>query len=147
MGNDYFHEKFGAHYALVFGNANLVTNQTATDLYLSDVVMNNTLATMPASGSVVGMSVHASAAVTAGTVSFAAHLDGTEFTQSGYPNPTLNSTAGTSQESYASIRPGVLTFDADEAIGVSYTSSTDMAPTNTNDVAVVLFIQLDPYGA
>ena len=147
MGNDFFNEKHGGSYALVFGNANITTSQSATDLYLSDVVMNNTLAVMPASGSVVGISARASAAVTAGTVAFAAHKDGTEFTQTGYPNPTLNSTAGTSQESYASIRPGVLTFSADEAIGVSYTSSTDMAPTNTNDVAVILFVQLDPYGA
>ena len=148
MGQDYFNsEKHGSIVALVFGNANLTTSQTNTDLYLSDVVHNNTLGVMPCSGSVVGISARASAAVTAGTLAFRAHKDGTEFAQSGYPNPTLNSTAGTSQESYASIRPGVLTFSADEALGVSYTSSTDMAPTNTNDVSVILFVQLDPYGA
>lgn len=144
MGDEFNAGKYGAVFPLVYGVANAVTNKTNEDLTLSDATYNNTLATMPYSGSVVGISVQASAAVTAGTVSFRAQKDGTEFAQSGYPNPTLNSTAGTSQESYASIRPGVLTFSADEAIGVSYTSSTDMAPTNTNDFAVLLFVQLDP---
>jgi len=148
MGQDYLNsEKHGSVVALVYGVANAVTNQTVTDLTLSDATYVNTLATMPASGSVVGISVQLSAAVTAGTIAFRAHKDGTEFTQTGYPNPTIGSTSGQSQESYATIRPGVLTFSADEAIGISYASSTDMAPTNTNDVAAILWIQLDPYGA
>lgn len=144
MGDEFNAGKYGAILALPFGVANAVTNQSATDLTVSDATYVNTLYTMPKGGSVVGISVRASAAVTAGTCSFAAQKDGTEFAQSGYPNPTLNSTSGTSQESYASIRPGILTFSADEALGVSYTSSTDMAPTNTNDFAVLLFVQLDP---
>lgn len=147
MGNDYYHEKFGAFLALPFGIANAVTAAAAVDLHYSDIVMNNTLFIPPASGSVVGISVAASAEVTAGSVSFAAHKDGTEFTQTGYPNPTLNTTAATTQESYVNVRPGVLTFAAGEGLGVSYTSSTDCAPTNTNDYAVTLFVQLDPYGA
>ena len=144
MGDEFNAGKYGAIVALDFGVANAVTNKTNEDLTFSDATYNNTLVNMPKGGSVIGISVHASAAVTAGTVSFAAHKDGTEFAQSGFPNPTLNSTAGTSQESYASIRPGILTFSADEALGVSYTSATDAAPTNTNDYSAVLWVQLDP---
>ena len=144
MGDEFNAGKFGAVVALVYGVANAVTNKTNEDLTLSDATYVNTLATMPKSGSVVGISLQASAQVTAGTVTFRAHKDGTEFAQSGYPAPALNSTAGTSQETYASIRPGVLTFSADDAVGVSYTSTTDAAPTNTNDYAAILWVQLDP---
>jgi hypothetical protein len=144
MGDEFNAGKYGAIFPLVFGVANAVTNQTATDLTLSDATYVNTLAVMPKSGSIIGISVRASAAVTAGTAAFRAHKDGTEFSQTGYPNPALSSTAGVSQESYASTRAGNLTFAADEAIGVSYASATDMAPTNTNDFTVLLFVQLDP---
>ena len=144
MGDEFNAGKYGAIVALPFGVANAVTNKTNEDLTFSDATYVNTLAVMPKAGSVVGVSIHASAAVTAGTVTFRAHKDGTEFAQSGYPAPALNSTSGTSQESYASIRPGVLTFSADEAVGISYTSTTDAAPTNTNDYAAILWVQLDP---
>ena len=63
--------------------------------------------------------------------------------QTGYPNPGLNSTTAV-RESYASIRPGILTFSAGEGLGVSYTTSTDCAPTDSNDYAVALFVQFDP---
>ncbi len=142
MGDEFNAGKYGAILALPFGVANAVTNQTNTDLTVADVSAD-TLHLMPKSGSVVGISIHASAAVTAGTVSFRAQKDGTEFAQTGYPNPGLESVTN-SQESYASIRPGVLTFSAGDALGVSYTSSTDAAPTNTNDYSVLLFVQLDP---
>jgi uncharacterized protein YuzE len=135
--------KHGAIVGFQFGVANATTEQTATDLATADI-SGNTLITMPKSGSVVGISVNASAEVTAGTVTFAAHKDSTEFAQSGYPNPGLSSAAAVTNESYASVRPGVLTFSAGEAVGVSYTSSTDMAPTDTNDFSVVLFVQFDP---
>ena len=144
MGDEFNAGKYGAVVALVYGVANAVTNKTNEDLTLSDATYVNTLATMPKSGSVVGISVHASAELTAGTATFRAHKDGTEFAQSGYPAPALNSVAGTKDASYASIRPGVLVFDADDEIGVSYTTTTDAAPTNTNDYAVVLWVQLDP---
>jgi hypothetical protein len=142
MGDE-FSEKFGNEFNLQFGVLNAVTNKTNEDLALADVGLNTSMV-MPKSGSVIGIGVKASANVTAGTVSFAAHKDGTEFAQSGFPNPTLNSTAGTSNETYATIRPGVLVFSADEAIGVSYTSSTDAAPTDSNDYSVTLYYQLDP---
>ena len=143
MGDEFNAGKYGGIVALVFGVANAATSKTAEDLTFSDATYNNTLATMPKGGSVVGVSVQASAAVTAGSVTFAAHKDGTEFAQSGFPNPELESVTNDT-ESYASIRPGVLTFDAGNALGVSYTSDATLAPTNTNDFAAILWVQMDP---
>lgn len=143
MGDEFNAGKFGAAVALQFGVANAVTNKTNEDIAAADV-SGNTLATMPKSGSVVGISIKSSAELSAGTVTFRAHKDSTEFAQSGYPAPVLTSVAGTKDATYARIRPGVLVFDADDEIGVSYTSTTDAAPTNTNDYAVVLWVQLDP---
>lgn len=141
MPSDVFHPKFGSAVAIPFAVANAVTNQTNTDLAMAG---GNTLAVMPQSGSVVGIGAKASANLTAGTGSFRAHKAGTEFAQSGYPNPSLSSAAGVSNASYATIRPGVLTFDAGDTVGVSYTSSTDMAPTNSNDFDVILYVVFDP---
>ena len=138
---DYFDPKFGAIVPIPFGVANGVTNKTNEDL-AGPGADANTLVLMPKSGSIVGISVQASAAVTAGTVTFRAHKDGTEFPQSGYPAPVLNATNG--NESHASIRPGALTFAAGDALGVSYTSSTDAAPTDSNDYGAILWVQLDP---
>lgn len=142
MADTYDAGKFGAIFALQYGVANAVTNKTNEDIALADAA-GNTLMVMPTSGSVVGIAIRASADVTAGTVSFKAHKDGTEFTQTGYPNPGLNSTTAV-RESYASVRPGVLTFSAGEGLGVSYTTSTDCAPTDSNDYSIALLVQLDP---
>jgi hypothetical protein len=143
MGDEFDAGKYGTIVALLFGVANAVASQTNTDLAAADA-SGNTLVTMPKAGSVVGLSVRASAAMTAGTVSFKAHKDGTEFAQTGYPNPGLSSSASVTNESYATIRPGILTFSAGDAVGVSYTSDATFAPTNTNDFSVALFVQLDP---
>jgi len=143
MGDEFNAGKYGGIVTFVYGVANAVASKTAEDMTLSDATYNNTLATMPKGGSVVGVSIQASAAVTAGSVIFRAHKDGTEFAQSGYPAPTLESVTNDT-ESYVSIRPGVLTFDAGNALGVSYTSDATLAPTNTNDFAAILFVQLDP---
>lgn len=143
MADIYDAGKHGAIVALLYGVANAVASQTNTDLVAADI-SGNTLLIMPQNGSVVGLSVRASTAMTAGAVSFRAHKDGTEFSQSGYPNPALSSAAAVTNESYASIRPGVLTFSAGDGVGVSYTSDATFAPTNTNDFSVALFVQLDP---
>lgn len=142
MADTYDAGKHGGILAIPFGVANAATNQTATDLTVSDATYNNTLYVPPVGGSVIGISVHASAAVTVANAVFSAHKDGTEFTQTGFPTCTLDTT--NASESYASVRPGVLTFAAGEGLGISYTSTTNMAPTNTNDVAAFLHIQLDP---
>jgi len=141
MSDFYDAGKHGAIIAIPFGVINAVTSAAAVDLTEASIAQG-TLAIMPHSGSVVGISVSASAAVSAGEVDFQAHKDSTEFPQTGFPNPTLNTTY--TNESYASIRPGVLTFDAGDGIGISYDSATDAAPTNTNDYSAILFVQLDP---
>ena len=140
MGDEFNAGKFGAIVAVEFAVANAVTSKTNEDILLGGGT--NSLAVMPISGSVVGISVQASEEVTADSAIFRAHKDGTEFAQAGYPAPTLSTTA--TLQSYASIRPNVLTFDAGNGIGVSYTSTTDMAPTNTNDFNALVFCQLDP---
>ena len=142
MTDEFNAGKYGAIVAIPFGVANAVTNQTNTDLTPSDATYVNTLVVMPKGGSVVGISVQASAECTVAGATFRAHADGTEFAQSGYPAPVINAT--NTQQSYASIRPGVLTFSAGEGLGVSYTTTTNCAPTNTNDFTALLFVQLDP---
>lgn len=138
---DYFDPaKFGAIIPLHYQVANAVTNQTNTDLTVPGGA--NTLHTMPAAGSVVGISIKASANVTAGTVTFRAHAAGTEFADTGYPAPVLDAT--NSNATYVAVRPGAIKFSAGGTVGVSYTSSTDAAPTNTNDYEAILFVQLNP---
>ncbi len=132
--------KYGAGFAFNYYVGNAVTNQTNTDLALP--VSSDTLLVMPQDGSVVAVTVQATAEVTAGAVTFKAHKDGTEFTQTGAPAPVLNTT--NTQQTNATVRPSVLTFSQGEGLGVSYSSTTDAAPTNTNDYSATLFVQLDP---
>lgn len=139
MSDEFNAGKYGAIVAVEYAVANAVTNKTNEDILLAGGV--NSLAVMPKAGSVVGISVRASADLTAGSATFRAHKAGSEFAQDGYPAPVLDDD---NQGAYASIRPGVLTFDAGDGVGVSYTSTTDMAPTDTNDFNVLLFCQLDP---
>ena len=130
--------KFGAIVPFTFYLQNSTTNASNTDLsYTADV----SSVTMPYSGSVVGISVGSSANVTAGTATFKAHKASTEYADDGAPAVVLNST--NSNATYGTIRPGVLTFTAGQKVGVSVTTATDMSPTNTNDFAAVLWVQLN----
>jgi hypothetical protein len=130
--------KFGAIVPFTFSIQNATTNVTNTDL---SHTADTTGVVMPASGSVVGISVGSSANVTAGTATFQAHKASTEFADVGAPAVVLDST--NSNATYASVRPGVLKFTAGQKVGVSITTSTDCAPTNTNDFAAVLWVQLN----
>ena len=144
MPSDVFHPKFGNAVAIPFKVANAVTAQTAVDLSMDG---GNTLAVALHGGSVVGIGVVTNADITAGTIAFSPHKAGTEFAQSGFPNPTLSSAVGVSAASYASVRPGVCTFSDGDTLGVSYTSSTDMAPSSTNDFDVLLYVVYNADGA
>lgn len=135
---DYFDPKFGAVVPFQFTVQNATTNGSNTDLSAS---ADSTTVVMPYGGSVVGFSVGSSANVTAGTATFRAHKASTEFAMDGYPSAVLNST--NSNATYATVRPGVLTFAAGEKVGVSVSTSTDMAPSNTNDFIATLFVQLN----
>lgn len=135
MTSEFTPEHFG--FALQFSVANAITNQSNVDL---TVPGGNTIAVMPKAGSIVGLSVNASADLTAGSVTVKAHKDGTEYAVASAPTLTLSDTV---QESYASVRRGAITFAAGEGIGVSYSSTTDAAPTNTNDYDAVVYVVFD----
>ena len=124
--------------AIPFGVANAVTNASNVDMTR---LAGNTIQVMPKAGSVVGITVNASADLSAGSATVKVHKDGTEFANAAAPTLTLSDLV---QESYAAIRKGALTFAAGDGIGVSYSSTTDMAPTNTNDFDATLFVVFDP---
>lgn len=123
--------------AIPFSVANAVTNATNVDLAGAG---GNTLVAMPKAGSVVGIAVSASADLTAGSATVKAHKASTEFTEASAIALTLNDT---NQRSYSFIRRGAVKFAAGDTIGVSYSSTTDMAPTNTNDLDALLFVMFD----
>jgi len=135
MGDE-FNPKHGAMLAIPFSFTNITTGASAQDGVLAGTT---TVYVPPKAGSVVGISVRASAAITAGTITVKAHKDSTEFTDSGSPAPVLSSSA---QESYAVVRPNAVTFAAGEGVGVSVTSTTTLDPTNTLDVDGFLHIIL-----
>lgn len=144
MGSDFVNPKFGSVVAIPFAVANAITQRTNTDMVLPG---GNTLAVMPFAGSVIGLGVRASAEVTAGAATFKAHKDGTEFSDVGAINVGIaantDTTAVDDLETQGTCRPGVMRFNAGDAIGVSYSSSTDLNPTNTNDFDAVLVVMLD----
>jgi hypothetical protein len=138
---DTFDPKFGAVVALPFSVANATTNQSNVDMVPAGGA-GTTLIAMPVGGSVIGISVTSSDNITAGTATFRAHSASTEFTSTGYPAPVLNATD--SNVAYATVRPGAVRFSAGARVGVSFSASTDLAPTNTADFNAVLFVVFDP---
>jgi len=139
MANEFDSKKYGAIVAIPFQKTNVTTGASNEDCVLAGA---GTLIVAPAAGTIVGISASC-AAITAGTITVRAHKNSTEFAQSGYPAPALtsdNDTNGT----YATIRPGAITFAAGETLGLSVTGTTDLNPTNTLDVDAVLFISLNP---
>jgi hypothetical protein len=138
---DTFDPKFGALVPIgPFIDANVTASQTNEDMTIS-IGATGTI-TMPFAGSVVGLTLEASAAVTAGSIIGRVHKSSTEFAQTGYPAPTLNTT--NSLGSYATCRPGLIRFAAGDKLGVSLTSDATWAPTNTNDVTAMLYVVYDP---
>lgn len=129
--------KFGAILAIPFSKANVTTGESNSDLTLGQ----DTLAVMPQSGSVIGVTIRANAAITAGTITAKSQAAGTEHTDTGAPAPACSSAA---QVSYATVRPGAVTFSAGDTLGVSVTTTTTLNPTDSLDVDAILFVQLDP---
>lgn len=138
---DYFDAgKHGTIVALAFYQTNQDTAGSNADMLVAGQA-SGTLYTMPCAGSVIGLSVNGSAAVTVSTATFRAHKDGTEFAETGYPAPVLSTTNTT--KSYAVIRPGAITFAAGDGLGVSIVTTTTYSPT-TIDHNAILWVQLDP---
>lgn len=132
--------KFGAIVAVPFTLTNATTGNSNTDLAVGGGALTYFVA--PVAGSIVAISANC-AAITAGTITLRAHNAGTEFSDTGAPAPALSSTQDTNG-TYASVRPGVLTFAAGATLGISATTTTTLDPTNTLDVDAFLFVQLNP---
>ena len=129
----------GPTLAIPFTFTNATTGESDSDFTFAGGA--GSLVPQPVAGSVVGVGIRASAAITAGTMTVKVHKDGTEYPDESAPAPALDSDA---QESYASVRPSVLTFAAGEAVGLSLTTTTTLDATNTLDIDGLLYIQLDP---
>lgn len=137
---DYFDAgKFGAIVGIPFATANIVTAQTCTDLALAG---GGTLIVAPYAGSVIGIGARVNAAVTGGLVTVKAHKASTEFAETGYPAPAMD-TATNTTASYATVRPGAVAFAAGDTLGLSYTTTAGLTPTNTLDLDAVLYIQFN----
>lgn len=135
---DELNPKHGFPLALPFSKANLTTGESNTDLLRADGV--GTLWTAPKAGSIVGLEVTASAAITAGGITAKPHKASTEYADVGTPAPALSSAA---RGSYGVARARALRFAAGDTLGVSVTTTTTLDPTDTMDVSATLLVVLD----
>lgn len=131
--------KYGGIVAVPFTFTNATTQLTNSDMTFAGGALTYYVA--PVAGSVVGISANC-AAITAGTITLKAHDAGTEFADGSAPAPALSSTADTNG-TYATVRPGAVTFSAGATLGLSITTTTTLDPTNTLDVDAVLHVQLN----
>jgi hypothetical protein len=136
---DYFDgKKFGSVVAFgPFTAANVEDDSSNVDLAYGQ----SSYAIMPVGGSVIAVSVYANAAVTHGSGTVRAHSSSTELADTGYPAPVLNAT--NTQVSYASVRPGAVTFSAGDKLGLSIVTDTTWSP-ETLEVDGWLFVQFNP---
>ena len=139
MSDTFDAKKHGAYLAIPFTATNATTGESNTDLTGGGGASTGWVA--PAAGSIVGITARC-AAITAGTVTLSPHNGGTEFTQSGTPAPALSSTQDTNG-TYATVRPGAVSFAAGDVLGISMTTTTTLNPTNTLDVDASLIVVLD----
>jgi hypothetical protein len=136
---DYFDsKKFGTVMVLgPFTRANITASQTNVDL----VCGQSTTVTVPYAGSVIAVAASTTEGVTGGSCIIRAHKASTEFTPLGYPAPTLNTT--NTSGSYASIRPGAITFSAGDRLGLSIVTDATFTPA-TCELDGWLYVQLNP---
>ena len=131
--------KFGSVVAIPFTLTNATTGVSNGDLKVGGGALTYYVA--PAAGSIVGISANC-AAITAGTITLKPHAAGTEYADSGIPTPVLSSTADTNG-TYATVRPGAVTFDAGDTLGISAVSTTTLDPTDSLDVDAFLHVVLN----
>jgi hypothetical protein len=134
---DYFDEKkFGAVVAIgPFTQADVTSTQTDADLAIGQA----TTVIVPYAGSVVAVAAAITSAITGGSCIVRAHKAGTEFTPVGYPAPTINAT---NSASYASVRPGAVTFSAGDRLGLSIVTDVTYTP-ETAELDGWLFVQFN----
>jgi hypothetical protein len=135
---DTFDPKFGNAVALgPFTAANVTTGAADQDLALATV---GTTITMIGAGSVIGLSLEPYGTVTGGSITAKVHKASTELANTPAPVSNETNTVGT----YATVRPGAVRFAAGDKLGVSVSATTTLAPTNTVEVAAVLYVVYDP---
>jgi hypothetical protein len=140
---DYFDEgKHGAIVAIPFYHANATATLDGNANVLSSTASLRYV--MPQSGSVVGISMRGNAGVTQGSLTATPTVGGVAFADYGVPQAVVNTTAATTQASYASVAPRVCQFDAGDALGISLKAAGTLAP-ETIDYDALLFVQFDPY--
>lgn len=123
--------------------ANLDTALTNTDLVYGQT--GNTLSPgMPSAGTVLGVSVVGNAAPTAGTATFSVHSAGTELTNG--PTAVIDSATNTLESSGLSASARTHTFAKGARLGVSATTTTNLAATTIEFTAIV-WVRFDPDGA
>jgi len=97
---------------------------------------------MPSAGSVVGLSVVANAAPSAGSATFSVHSAGTELVNG--PTAVVDSVNTTDSEGLASsVRQH--TFAKGARLGISATTTTNLAAT-TVEYTAILFVRFDQHG-
>ena len=145
MGQLFDPSKYGSVVPIgPFYVANLDTALTNTDLLLANITAETLSPGMPSAGTVVGVSVGASGAPTAGTATFSGHSAGTEF--SGGPTAVIDSVTNTLESSGLAASARAITFAKGARLGVSATTTTNLAAT-TVDYRATLWVRFDPDGA
>ncbi len=139
-----FDPRFGPVVAIgPFYVANLDTALTNTDLLIGNITAETLTPGMPSAGTVVGLSVGSSAAPSAGTATFSVHSAGTEL--SGSPTAVIDSATNTLESSGLAGSARALTFAKGARLGISATTTTNLAAT-TVDYRAYLWVRFDPDG-
>lgn len=139
-----FDPKYGPVTALgPFYMANVDTALTNTDMLYAATAGMTLAPGAPSAGTVVGVSVVANAAPSAGTAVFSVHSAGTELTNG--PTATIDSATNTLESSGLSTSARAHTFAKGARLGVSITTSTNLAAT-TVDYGAVVWVRFDPDG-
>lgn len=123
--------------------ANIDTALTNTDLLFGNITGETLSPGMPSAGTVVGLSVGASAAPSAGTAVFSVHSAGTELVSG--PTATIDSATNTLESSGLASSARQHTFAKGARLGVSATTATNLAAT-TVDYRAIVWVRFDPDG-
>jgi len=127
-----------------FYGANLDTALTNTDLLWSNIAGMTLAPGMPSAGSVVGLSVVANATPSAGTATFSVHQASTELVNG--PTAVIDSATNTQESSGLASSVRAHTFSKGARMGVSATTTTNLAAT-TVDYGATIWVRFDPNGA
>lgn len=143
MGN-LFDPQFGPVVALgPFYVANLDTNLTNTDLLLAGITAETLTPNLPSAGTIVGISVAPSATPSAGSAVFSIHSASTELANT--PTVTISSAANTLGGYDLAGSAAEVAFSAGARLGVSATTSTNLAAT-TVDYRAYIWVRFDRNG-